>query len=378
MKPYLRASVAATLLALSMNLAACGTAPSVPAATAPALAFNETGANVIDLKQPNGGKMEVSLQMPTQRKVLAFAEDVMKLKGTISMGDYSHTFELTADAHGKAKISCLNLKPGTWHLAVTAVDRGYKDVGYASTDVYVMPYEVAYESLYIKLDDTLLNKDTGALQAEIITKSGDLEQEYSDYPQWTEGGFADRGSVYQFKANAFYGAYTAFNTYSANADYPTGTWEGKVNFQVGKYGETVYLLAVLEDGYSYPLAKLILSLDAESGYGLNSDFVSINDLSAYDLDVASVHKAEETEYIVTGYHKNPVKVQRFMVIEEDVNDEYKPVGVMSSLFFKVESDGSLGGLIAADFTDKTGYVGSDPSPHYKPDFKVLHIHALDK
>jgi hypothetical protein len=365
--------MAATLLALSMNLAACGTAPSVPAATAPALAFNETGANVIDLKQPNGGKMEVAIQMPTQRKVLAFAEDVVELKGVISMGDYSHEFKLTADKYGKAKISCLNLKPGTWHLSITAVDRGYKDVGYASADVYVKPYEVAYEAIYLKLDDTLLNKDTGALQAQIYTESGDLKQEYDVYPQWIEGDFPDRGSAKKFKASAFYGAYTAFNNYGEK-----GTWEGKVDFAFQKHGETIFLYAVLDNGYNYPLAKVLVSVDGYGNYDGISDFTKLSDLSLDDIDLASVHKAPETEYIVTGYHKTPVKVQRFMVIEYDQNDEYKPVGVMSSLFFAVDEYGKLGGLIAVDFTDKNGYVGNDPSPGYKPDFNVIHIHALDK
>jgi hypothetical protein len=374
MKPYIRASMAATLLALSMNLAACGTAPSVPAATAPALAFNETGANVIDMKTPNGGKMEVAIQMPTKRKVLAFAEDVVKLKGTISMGDYSHEFELTADAYGKAKISCLNLKPGTWHLSVTAVDRGYKDVGYASADIYVKPYEVAYESIYLQLEDTKLNKDTGALQADITTVSGDLDQEYASMPQWTEGGFPERGSIQAFKASAFSGHYTAFNTYG-----PKGTWEGKVEFEVARDGETAILYAVLDDGHRYyPLAKVLVTLDESGAYDGVTDFISLNDLSLDDIDMASVHKAEETEYIVTGYHKTPVLVQRYMVIEYDQNDANKPVGVMSSLFFTLDEYGNPKDLVACDFTDKSGYVGNDPSPGYKPDFNVIHIHALDK
>jgi hypothetical protein len=374
MKPYIRASMAATLLALSMNLAACGTAPSVPAATAPALAFNETGANVIDMKTPNGGKMEVAIQMPTKRKVLAFAEDVAKLKGVISMGDYSHEFELTADAYGKAKISCLNLKPGTWHLSVTAVDRGYKDVGYASADIYVKPYEVAYESIYLQLEDTLLNKDTGAMQADITTVSGDLEQDYASMPQWTEGGFPERGSIQAFKASAFYGAYTAFNTYG-----PKGTWEGKVEFQVARDGETAVLYAVLDNGKRYyPLAKVLVTLDESGAYDGVTDFVSLDQLSLDDIDFASVHKAEQTEYIVTGYHKTPVLVQRYMVIEYDQDDANKPVGVMSSLFFSLDEYGNPKALVACDFTDKSGYVGNDPSPDYKPDFNVIHIHALDK
>lgn len=374
MKPYLRASMAATLLALSMNLAACGTAPSVPAATAPALAFNETGANVIDMKEPNGGKMEVSLQMPTQRKVLAFAEDVAKLKGTISMGSYSHSFELTADAYGKAKISCLNLKPGTWHLSVTAVDRGGYDVGYEAKDIYVKPYEVAYEYINIKLKDTVLNKDTGAMQADIYTESGDLKQEYVGYPQWTEGGFPERGSIQAFKASAFYGAYTAFNTYGEN-----GTWEGKVDFVVDRDGETAILYALLDNGHRYyPLAKLLVTLDESGAYDAISDFTSLEDLSLEDLDMANVHKAEQTEYIVTSYHKDPVLVQRYMVIEYDQDDYNKPVGVMSSLFFTLDSYGNPADLVAVDFTDKGGLVGSDPSPEYKPDFNVIHIHALNK
>jgi hypothetical protein len=366
--------MAATLLALSMNLAACGTAPSVPAVSAPALAFNETGANVIDMKEPNGGKMEVAIQMPTQRKILAYAEDVVKLKGVISLGDYKHTFELTPDKYGKAKISCLNLKPGTWHLTITAVDRGYKDVGYEAKDIYVKPYEIAYEAIYLKLDDTLVNKATGGLVTDIYTESGDLKQEYDAYPQWIEGSYPERGSAYQFKPSAFYGAYTAFNTYGEK-----GTWEGKVDFAFSKYGETVFLYAVIDNGKRYyPLAKVLISLDDYSGLGGTTDFVPLDKLSLEDIDLASVHQAPEHEYIVTGYHKNAVKVQRFMVIEYDKDDYNKPVGVLSSLFFKVDEYGKLGGLVAVEFADKGGHAGYDPSPGYKPDFNMIHIHALDK
>jgi hypothetical protein len=317
--------------------------------------------------------------MPTQRKVLAFAEDVAKLKGTISMGGYSHSFELTADAYGMAKLSCLNLMPGTWHLAVTAVDRGGYDVGYNSVDIYVKPYEVSYEKLYIKLKDTLLNKDTGALQAEIITKSGDLDQEYVAAPQWNEGGFPERGSIQALTASAFYGAYTAFNTDNYDPDYNTGTWEGKVEFFVDREGETGILTASIDDGKRYlPLVKVLVAPDESGAYSADTDFLPLDELTLPSLSFMDLHKAAQTEYIVTGYHSTPVLVQRYMAIEYDENDYNKPVGVMSSLFFTLDEYGNPKDLVACDFTDKSGYVGSDPSPGYKPDFNVIHIHALNK